>query len=158
MSNRTEQTTTRLLLQKEKPYAEIEENSRIALAILQDDGWSLERIGSEISVTVIRTPVPRPGIEQQLADCELRYTALRGEVDRLHREAEGERCDAALRRAELQSQIVRIRRRHWLGAAVGCLICSALAHFHISVPMTPLGAACILAWRFYGYRRAKGAK
>jgi hypothetical protein len=46
---------TRLLLQKPQAYAEIAENSRIALTILGDDGWKIERVEMDLQVRVSTT-------------------------------------------------------------------------------------------------------
>jgi len=135
---------TRLLIQKRGDYAELEEMARIAVTVLHDDGWLIQRLESELQVTakfsVTAKPVMQPGLASALADAELKYAALRGEVEALHAEN------------------IAIRRRAWLAAAVACLACSLLSVLHIPVVMTAPGAACGLIWRFYKYRRAKGAK
>lgn len=144
---------TRLLLQKPKEYAELDENSRIALTVLQEDGWVLERIGHEIEVTVTRTPIERPGIAAQLADCEARYAELRSEVMSLHQR----NVDLEALRVAMRAEIVKVRRHHWRAAAAGCFACSILAWLQLPLLIGPLGAACTVAWWFQGYRLAKGA-
>jgi len=147
---------TRLLIQKPGNYAELEEMARIAVSVLQEDGWAVERIGTEIAVTVVRTPVDgTAALCQALGDAELKYAALRGEVELLLA-ADRERF---AQNEALTATIVQIRRRHWLAAAAGCFLCSLLAQLHApALTWTPMSAVCVLAYRFYGYRRAKGAK
>jgi hypothetical protein len=75
----TEQVT-RLLLQKPVAFAEIEENARIAIGVLGDDGWRIERIGIDVRVSVMATPISQPGAEQALAEAEARFIQLRKEI------------------------------------------------------------------------------
>lgn len=165
MSNRmpVEHPVTSLLLNKAQPYAEIDENCRIALGILQDDGWKVCRVGAELSMdfAITMQPVEHPGAEAALAEAEQKYVALRREVEILR--VADERRSASItslfaQNEALKAEGIQIRRRHWLAAAAGCFVCAALSRFHIPVMMTPLGGACVAAWRFYRYRRAKGAK
>ena len=150
---------TRLLIQKRGDYAELEEMARIAVTVLHDDGWLIQRLESELQVTanfsVTAKPVMQPGLASALADAELKYAALRGEVERLLA-ADRERF---AQNEALTAKIIHIRRRHWLAAAAGCFLCSLLATLHApALTWTPMSAVCILVYRFYGYRRAKGAK
>lgn len=147
---------TRMLLENPEPYAELDENARIALSVLRDGGWKTQRIGLQLGVdiTVSTTPIERPGIDAELADCELRYTALRSEVMALHQR----NVDLEALRVATRAEIVSIRRRHWLAAAAGFFVCAVLAWLQYPLVMAPLGYACTLAWHFLGYRRAKGAK
>jgi hypothetical protein len=148
---------TRLLLDNPEPYAELDENARIALSILRDRGWKTQRIGMEVGVQISVTTTPIDGgavTQQQLADWETRYAALRSEVVSLHER----NTDLEALRVVMCAERTWMRRRHWLAAAAGCFLCSAMAFFHLSIAMTPVGAACIVAYRFVGYRRAKGVK
>jgi hypothetical protein len=92
-------TVTQLLVSKDAPYAEIEENVRIALSVLRDSGWRVDRIEGQLQLqcnfTAKATPVDQIGrIEQLVAAneaAELRFAALRTEVTagrtKLHIEA-----------------------------------------------------------------------
>jgi hypothetical protein len=76
---------TTLLLQKPKPYAELDENSRIAISILGDDGWKVSRVGLDMRVLVTATPMieevdaaqlANAKLVQHLADTELKFVEL----------------------------------------------------------------------------------
>jgi hypothetical protein len=77
---------TRLLLQKPAPVAHLDENAKIAISVLQDDGWSVEQIGMEIKCSVTTTPIPKEGdltlVARQLVESEARFIQLRAEVDK----------------------------------------------------------------------------
>jgi hypothetical protein len=130
---------TRLLLQKPAQHADLDENSRIALSILTEDGWTLDRIGTEISVTVTRTPVALPGIADQLADCEARYAALRVEVARIQQGS--------------SSRV--IAGTFWIAAMV-----LALASLFVRIGHPEWNVAvqflCILGWLGFRIRAKKG--
>jgi hypothetical protein len=72
---------TRFLLEKPAPYAELDENARIALSILHDDGWKTHRIGLDITldVSITSTPIERPGTEEALAQSQAKFILLREE-------------------------------------------------------------------------------
>lgn len=76
---------TRLLLQKLQAYAELDENSRIALSILGDNGWSVERIG--VNVLVTATPISQPSAVEEanaaLAEAQAKFILLRKEMEQL---------------------------------------------------------------------------
>jgi hypothetical protein len=48
---------TRLLIVKEKAYAELDEMSRMAISVLTDEGWKFSRIGLDMRVQVTSTPM-----------------------------------------------------------------------------------------------------
>jgi hypothetical protein len=69
---------TRLLLQKPAPVAHLDENAKIAISVLQDDGWSVEQIGMEIQCM----PSDLTLVARQLVESEARFIQLRAEVDK----------------------------------------------------------------------------
>jgi hypothetical protein len=77
---------TRLLLQKPKAFAELDEMSRMAISVLTDDGWKIERIGLEVRVWVTATPVSQPGADEALAEAQAKFILLRKELTDSHGE------------------------------------------------------------------------
>jgi hypothetical protein len=61
-----EEQMTRLLITKPAAYAELDENVRIAVSVLQDDGWAVERVGLDFTfdVTVTTQAISRPNAVQ----------------------------------------------------------------------------------------------
>lgn len=125
---------TRLLLEKAAPYAELDENSRIALSVLHDDGWKTQRIGLEIGidVTVNATPIARPGTEDALAQAQAKFILLREEMERQ-------------------------KARPWFSAAVAFLACSTLSYFGLAAWASTLAALSTGVWVWLTRCRTKGA-
>lgn len=98
--DQTEQMT-RLLLQKPAAYAELEAMSRTALTILEEQGWNLQRVGLEISVTVTKVPMTAPDQTAALEAAELRIAALR-------------------------TQLIDQGPDQWLAVMLGCIVCDVL--------------------------------
>lgn len=138
----TEQVT-RLLLHKPAAYAELEENARIAITVLQDDGWAIERVGLEMEVRITTTPVS--GVEA---------------MEQAHK-AHVESALLALKRSEELYMALRQRVREqvanaWLagaGAAFATGIC-VLLHLNL---IAVIGGWICAGIGFWLRRRAKGA-
>jgi hypothetical protein len=91
----------RLLLQKKVAYAELEENARIALSVLGDDGWDVQRMDINMSVSVVTRPVAAPDQTAALQVAELRIAALR-------------------------MQLINQGPDQWLAVMLGCIVCGVL--------------------------------
>lgn len=108
-SNQAEQIT-RLLLQKPAACAELEENSRIAISVLTDDGWKVTRIGLDLHVKVTSSAL----IEEQNA------------ADQVNAKLVAHLADAELRFVELRKRVLEVCTEQWLAMTMAFLVAAAL--------------------------------
>ena len=75
---------TRLLVQKEKAYADLDEMSRMAITVLSDEGWKFSRVGMDMRVLVTADPMIQ-GIDSSavLAEAQAKFILLRREFEEL---------------------------------------------------------------------------
>src|SRR5258708_24898177 len=125
---------TRLLLQKASPYAELDENTRIACSVLQGDGWAIQRLDLEGNIQVVTTtiPVDRPGTEAALAEAQAKFIILR---EQFH------------------------ARAHWTwtAACAAFAISGALNYFHLNFWSALMALICVLG-SIWTQRRANGPR
>ena len=126
---------TRLLIQKPVDYAELEETARIAVSVLQEDGWTIQRVGVEIRVEVVATPMIQ----------------------------ENDPAAAAL--AEAQAKYVHLRRMvvdsnidQWLAIMLGFILAAGMGYFGLGNWNILLAAVCFGIWAVVRkLSRTKGA-
>jgi hypothetical protein len=130
-----EDQATRLLMIKDKPYAELDENSRIAISILSGDGWKFSRVGLDMRVEVTVTSNPmieehdaaqlaNAKLVQHLADAELRFVALRARVI----EAGAQQWLMAMFAFFTAAMVDALGAGRWTGCLVPvCLVCYFIA-------------------------------
>jgi hypothetical protein len=123
---------TRLFVQKPAAFAELDENARIALSVLHDDGWSVQRIGLEVNVVVTATPIERPGTEDALAQAQAKFILLREEFEKQ-------------------------QAQPWLAAGGAFVVCGGLDLAGLGAWAFALAAPCVGGWVWMNRRRTNGA-
>jgi hypothetical protein len=114
---------TRLLLEKSVDYAELEENVRIALSVLHEDGWTVSRVGLTLPVTVEFQAVP-------LVTLDL-----------------SKRLEAATEKfREVRTEVCRLRKERWLMAGYGIAIGYGLNISDLGYWCVAAIGVCMLAW------------
>ena len=133
--------STRLLVQKPTAYAELDENARIAISVLQEDGWKIERIGATLSCdfTVTATPIETPSVVAQ-ASAEIESAKLRfGQL-----------------RDELFRELRKARQQYWLGVAGALGLGAALGRYGSMTWAAYLVLGCVAVYAVLRVRAGRG--
>lgn len=146
MRHQTEpEQMTRLLIVKEKAYAELDEMSRMAISVLTDEGWKFSRIGVDLRVKIWSEPMIEEVDAAHLANAKL--------VEHL--------AGAELRFVALRKEVIKGRRTPWLFAMWAIAVTGTLDAFRLDDfgrwdTLLLVGCFGMYVWnRFY---RAKGAR
>jgi hypothetical protein len=133
---------TRLLIQKPVEYAELEEMARIAVSVLQDDGWSIQRVGLDFSVTITTQAIEKPGhLEVELGQAHLELAAAQARIATLRKTIHDDGADG------------------WLAIMLGCSLCCGLNYLHLGNWDWVAALACFAVWGFVrGFSKKKGTK
>ena len=117
---------TRFLIQKPAAYAELAENSRIALSVLGDEGWQIDRVEMDMRVRVSTTTTIQQMEERDALAAELQTAQARFIL--------------------LRAQVIENAADQWLALAIGCLGCAALEWFGLGHWCWALALACAALW------------